>query len=381
MKGHEGTIRQCCFSSDGRLAVTASGDHTGRVWDLDTAACVSVMGSCPKNLTGGGIGTGHEHVVSGCDFSPDCTLVCTSSNDKAVRIWRASNGECLAILQGHMQIVNCCRWSPDGQAVISGSSDRSIRGWRLQDNGDGDMSKFKWGDGTVLEFAFGDCSSSLSEEHKDTDEFQRLAFKRREHLPNMKCLLTTMQSHTGSIAALDFSPGAGLESGFIASVGSDMVPHVWDCKKALSIDTAKNSLLVKMTPHKRAALTCAFSPNGQTLATGGQDCCVLLHSVADGSLLREVTVGDSYVTCVAFVGFDDTATPSTDDAYLLVSTGATKIKVLSLGDPSFQKNLPAAGRAVNTLALTRRSQAWQGQLGLLIGGGDNALVYVPKFTI
>jgi len=64
--------------------------------------------------------------------------------------------------EGHMQIVNCCRWAPDGSAIISGSSDRCIRGWRLQDNGDGDMSKFKWGNGTVLEFAFGDCSSSLA---------------------------------------------------------------------------------------------------------------------------------------------------------------------------------------------------------------------------
>jgi len=82
MKGHEGTIRQTCFSSDGKLAVTASGDHTARVWDLESFQCISVMGSCPKNLTGGGIGTGHEHVVSGCDFSPDCTLICTSSNDK-----------------------------------------------------------------------------------------------------------------------------------------------------------------------------------------------------------------------------------------------------------------------------------------------------------
>uniref|UniRef100_A0A6U2JGS8 Anaphase-promoting complex subunit 4 WD40 domain-containing protein n=1 Tax=Hemiselmis andersenii TaxID=464988 RepID=A0A6U2JGS8_HEMAN len=279
-----------------------------------------------------------------------------------------------------MQIVNCCRWAPDGSAIISGSSDRCIRGWRLQDNGDGDMSKFKWGNGTVLEFAFGDCSSSLAEEHKDTDEFQRLAFKRREHLPNMRCLLTTMQGHSGSISALDFSPGAGLEGGYIASVGSDMEPHVWDCKKALCIDTAKHSLHVKMTPHRRAALTCAFSPTGEVLATGGQDCSVLLHRVSDGSLLREVAAGDSYVTCVSFMGFDDQARPESEEAYLLVSTGATKIKVFSISDPSFNKTLQQAGRAVNTLALTRRSQAWQGQLGLLIGGGDNSLSYVPKFS-
>lgn len=61
------------------------------------AGCVT-LGSLPNNLTGGGVGKGHSHIVSGVDFSPDGEFVCTSSYDKSLRIWRASNGEPLAVL-------------------------------------------------------------------------------------------------------------------------------------------------------------------------------------------------------------------------------------------------------------------------------------------
>ena len=35
-EGHEGTIRKVDVSKDGKLAASASGDHTIRVWDVAT---------------------------------------------------------------------------------------------------------------------------------------------------------------------------------------------------------------------------------------------------------------------------------------------------------------------------------------------------------
>ena len=65
---HDGTVRKCVISTNGRLAGTASGDHTAKVWDLESKTCIATLGSRPQNLTGGGIGSGHRHIVT-CQYS------------------------------------------------------------------------------------------------------------------------------------------------------------------------------------------------------------------------------------------------------------------------------------------------------------------------
>ena len=62
---HHGTVREVVISTDGKLAGSASGDHTGKIWNLETQKCISTLGSRPQNLTGGGIGSGHQHIVTG----------------------------------------------------------------------------------------------------------------------------------------------------------------------------------------------------------------------------------------------------------------------------------------------------------------------------
>ena len=65
---HDGTVRKVVISADGKYAGTASGDHTAKIWDLRAKTLVCTLGSTPKNLTGGGIGTGHLHIVT-CNCS------------------------------------------------------------------------------------------------------------------------------------------------------------------------------------------------------------------------------------------------------------------------------------------------------------------------
>jgi WD40 repeat protein len=61
---HGGTVRNIVTTADGKYAATASGDHTGKIWDLQSRKCLSTLGSMPQNLTGGGIGSGHHHIVT-----------------------------------------------------------------------------------------------------------------------------------------------------------------------------------------------------------------------------------------------------------------------------------------------------------------------------
>lgn len=182
--------------------------------------------------------------------------------------------------EGHMQFVNCCRWAPDSSAVLSGSSDKTLRCWRLLKDGDPDMSKFEWGGGTVLNFAFAHCNASMQDDHQDSEDYHRLTLKHRTHLPDMRCILTTLLGHEGSVTSCEYSP----DMLWIASTGTDKSARLWNAQLAIDPKTAVDSLAISMMGHSRAVISCAFSPNSELLATGSQDSTVRISYVQDGSL-------------------------------------------------------------------------------------------------
>jgi WD40 repeat protein len=74
MKVLPGPIHFAAFSPDGRQIVTASDDHTARIWDTATGTETQVL-------------RGHESRVLSAAFSPDGTRVVTVALDETVRIW------------------------------------------------------------------------------------------------------------------------------------------------------------------------------------------------------------------------------------------------------------------------------------------------------
>ena len=91
------------FSPCGRHAATASGDNTVHVWDLCEKTLKLTLGSVPENLTGGGVGTGHRHIVTCVCFSADSMFVASGSYDKTLSIWSVEDGSTLAIMSGHAE--------------------------------------------------------------------------------------------------------------------------------------------------------------------------------------------------------------------------------------------------------------------------------------
>lgn len=49
----------------------------------------------------------------------------TGSNDKTIRIWDPSTGECLKVLKGHKDLVRTLAYDPLRRRIFSGSYDRS----------------------------------------------------------------------------------------------------------------------------------------------------------------------------------------------------------------------------------------------------------------
>ena len=101
-------MTSAAFSPDGRQVVTASTDHTARVWSIDTGKRIAVLSE--------------DFDVNSVAYSPDGTRIITASGDfvGAVRIWNARAERWAAPRldsprNAHLHRPTTIRATPDGR--------------------------------------------------------------------------------------------------------------------------------------------------------------------------------------------------------------------------------------------------------------------------
>src|SRR5918998_340248 len=95
LSGHTGGVWGCAFSPDGTLLPTTSDDRTVRLWHVATGIQATVL-------------AGHGDWVTSCAFSPDGTLLATTSRDHTARLWRILDGTTHTVLTGHTGKLSGC---------------------------------------------------------------------------------------------------------------------------------------------------------------------------------------------------------------------------------------------------------------------------------
>jgi WD40 repeat protein len=113
---HSDWIYTVAYSGDGQRVLTASRDHTARLWDATSGRMIGEL-------------VGHTSDVTSATFSPDGRRVATSSNDGTARLWNAETFREQLELHGHVGVINSVAFAPDGRRVITAGADATARVW------------------------------------------------------------------------------------------------------------------------------------------------------------------------------------------------------------------------------------------------------------
>jgi len=116
LKGHTAPVRSATFTRDGMRIATASADGTTRIWDATTGTAVAMLDAGAR--------------LSAICFSPDGGRVATAGDDNLVRIWEArASPPQPVVLRGHQRPVISIDWSTDGASLATGSRDITVKLW------------------------------------------------------------------------------------------------------------------------------------------------------------------------------------------------------------------------------------------------------------
>jgi WD40 repeat protein len=108
-EGHTDALLAVGFSSDGRKAFSASGDNTVRVWEVETGKEIAKIEA-----------GGKENRLTCTAFSPKLGRALTGHSDGTVAAWDLDSRERLALFDKHKRQVTSVAVSPDGQHALSG---------------------------------------------------------------------------------------------------------------------------------------------------------------------------------------------------------------------------------------------------------------------
>ncbi|PBK63484.1 WD40 repeat-like protein [Armillaria solidipes] len=237
LEGHSDTVNCLSVCKNRPTAVaSASSDGTIRVWDTSLGTCTFII-LCPD-----------EQPVFAIAFVPDGASIVSGSNDGVVRFWDLASG-CTETktIRAHDKAIHAISIASDGMTFATGSSDLTAKIFAME--ADVPTFTFEGHSDTVCSIAFSPDGAALVSAASE-DRYMRVWSTSTGSLTS---------ELRGFVEQLDYTP----DGKQIISVSTDGTWRSWAADEPPSVSDPSD--------HKAFVTTVVFSPDGQLLATGGNN--------------------------------------------------------------------------------------------------------------
>jgi WD40 repeat protein len=319
---HQGLVRSLDFSPDGSLLASTSGhDGTLRLWGTASGAQLRKM------MLRGPARKGYEDSDLKCvRFSPDGKMLAVSTSSGKITVIDVAEGAVLRELAHDGSYVNDVAWSPDGKYLASaGWHECVIRVWEAptgnlvhriapgggRGRGDGEIHAVAFSPDSKLLATGSSHRDSPGGKPKETIYLWDVATGQEERRFRPGDYPVIHLAFTGDgrslVSSTSISSGSTVEVWTVATgkrvhefaAAPDGGNNSWRGAAPIAL-TQDGKLLATSAPgpiivvrdvttgqeirrlrgHKGPITALAFSPDGQTLASGSQDTTILLWSLA-----------------------------------------------------------------------------------------------------
>ena len=282
LTGHTTPITIVALSPDGKMFASSGGNKrferaskvkTISLWDIQTREQRAIL-------------NGHADVVRDIAFSPDATMLASSSWDKTVLIWDVQSGKVIRRLVGYTDAVSRLAFSPDGESLAASGS-KEVTVWNAR------TGRKRYAVKGPASIAFSKDGKTLITGNKwEIHLWDALTGKHKKtlsgHLDNSWCLAFSpdgkyIVSSGETVQLWDANTGKHLSTlsdkyglGTIAFAADETILAGTSGGTIEIWDIPLHQHLATRSGHSESATSIAISPKDNTIATASYDGTIVI---------------------------------------------------------------------------------------------------------